>query len=126
MIKSKTYTIIITLMLFFAVIGSSYAWFYIGDDISGITYSIAKIDSSVRLYKANDTNFNGVPDKLAATESAVYYMEQFSFTALGDEGERTRFCTPGSSHHAEYAKLHPSSHELRRSRFGFRMLETLS
>lgn len=85
MIKNKTYTIIIALLLVFAVIGSSYAWFYNGDDISGITYSIAKIDSSVRIYKANDANFNGIPDKLAATESAVYYMEQFSFTALGGE-----------------------------------------
>ena len=85
MIKNKTYTIIIALLLVFALIGSSYAWFYNGDAISGITYSIAKIDSSVRLYKANDTNFNGIPDKLAATESSVYYMEQFSFTALGGE-----------------------------------------
>ncbi len=87
MIKNRTYAIIIALLLVFAVIvaGFTYAWFYNGDDISGITYSIAKIDSSVRLYKANDTNFNGVPDKLAATESAVYYMEQFSFTALGGE-----------------------------------------
>lgn len=85
MIKNKAYAIIVALLLVFAVIGSSYAWFYNGDAISGITYSIAKIDSSVRLYKANDSNFNGVPDKLAATESAVYYMEQFSFSALGSE-----------------------------------------
>lgn len=85
MIKNKAYVIIVALLLVFAAIGSSYAWFYNGDAISGITYSIAKIDSSVRLYKANDSNFNGVPDKLAQTESAVYYMEQFSFTALGGE-----------------------------------------
>jgi hypothetical protein len=85
MTKNKAYTIIIALLLAFTIAGSTYAWLYNGDAISGITYSIAKIDSSVRLYKANDTNFNGVPDKLAATESAVYYMEQFSFTALGDE-----------------------------------------
>lgn len=85
MIKTKVCPIIVALLLVFAVIGSSYAWFYSGDSILGITYSIAKIDSSVRLYKANDTNFNGIPDKLAATESAVYYMEQFSFSALGGE-----------------------------------------
>lgn len=85
MIKNKIYVLITALVLIFTIAVSSYAWLYNGDAISDITYSIAKIDSSVRLYKANDSNFNGVPDKLAATESAVYYMEQFSFAALGGE-----------------------------------------
>jgi hypothetical protein len=85
MIKNKIYVLITALVLIFTIAVSSYAWLYNGDVISDITYSIAKIDSSVRLYKANDSNFNGVPDKLAATESAVYYMEQFSFAALGGE-----------------------------------------
>ena len=72
-----------TITLAFATF--SYAWLVIGDSIKGMTYTIAKIDSSVMVYRANDDNMNGVPNLLSDPISAVYYSERFSFTPMSDE-----------------------------------------
>ena len=72
-----------TFALLFATV--SYSWLTIGDSIRGITYTVAKIDSSVMVYRANDDNLNGIPNLLSAPENAVYYAERFSFTPISGE-----------------------------------------
>ena len=74
---------LLTLAVLFAAV--SYAWLYFGDDIDGIEYSIAKIDSSVVMYFASDSNGNGIPDRLAENTEAKYYVEQYSFEKKTDE-----------------------------------------
>ena len=89
MIKNKKslYTLVQLIITAAALLlaTASYSWLTIGDGIHGMTYTIAKIDSSVMVYRANDDNLNGVPNLLSAPEDAVYYTERFSFTPINGE-----------------------------------------
>lgn len=51
----------LALLLVFTA-GVAFAWFLRGDNLSGLFFRVAKIDSDIGLYKANDFNFNGMPD----------------------------------------------------------------
>ena len=64
--------------------GSAMGWIAVEDRVDGLTYTVAKIDSSVNLYIANDHNRNGIPDQLTPF-AAHYYMERFSFTRIGSK-----------------------------------------
>lgn len=85
--KKLTLTAILAVALLISIIFASftYAWLFSGDIARGMEYSIAKIDSSVILYRANDDNLNGIPNRLDENINEEYYLEQYSFTQLGDE-----------------------------------------
>lgn len=68
-----------------ALATTSLSWLVNGDRVVGMQYSIAKIDSSVTLYRANDDNKNGVPNMLETPAAANYYLERFDFEKLGAE-----------------------------------------
>ena len=73
----------LALTLAFATV--SFSWLVSKDAVVGMEYSIAKIDSSVTVYTANDDNRNGIPNKLENPISADYYLEQYSFEKHGGE-----------------------------------------
>ena len=73
----------LALTLAFATV--SFSWFVSKDEVSGMEYSIAKIDSSVTVYTANDDNKNGIPNMLDTPVSADYYLERYSFEKHGGE-----------------------------------------
>lgn len=83
----KLNKIIISVLLITAFCGAGavFAWFTNGDRMGTMGFKIAKIDSTVTLYKANDANFNGIPDLLydseglPYTERYNYYDEKYSF-----------------------------------------------
>ena len=85
--KKLTLTAVLTVCLLISVVFAAvtYAWIFLGDTAQGMEYSIAKIDSSVILYRANDDNLNGIPNRLDEDTSAKYYIEQYSFEQLGEE-----------------------------------------
>jgi len=87
MSKTKTFILLMVtgVLLLALFIGISFGWLYFGDDIFGIKLSVAKIDSSVVMYLANDTNKNGVPDLLLAPKDNRYYKERFDFSKKTDE-----------------------------------------
>ena len=64
--KKLTLTAILAVALLISIIFASftYAWLFSGDIARGMEYSIAKIDSSVILYRANYDNLNGIPKLL--------------------------------------------------------------
>ena len=44
------------------IVGFVFAWFRVGDNINELSFQIARINSEITLYKAEDCNFNGFPD----------------------------------------------------------------
>ena len=44
------------------IVGFVFAWFRAGDNINELSFQIARINSEITLYKADDCNFNGIPD----------------------------------------------------------------
>ena len=86
--KNKlTFTALLACCLMLAVAFASvtYAWIFTGDVARGMEYSIAKIDSTVSLYRAIDDNKNGVPNRLSESEQLKYYVEQYEFEKLGED-----------------------------------------
>ena len=81
----KTSILITALLLVLAFATATFAWIFTGDIARGMEYSIAKIDSSVTLYRAVDDNMNGVPNRLGEPLPLKYYVEQYEFTQIGDE-----------------------------------------
>lgn len=61
------------------------AWFAINDGINNMSFKIAKINSTVRLYYGVDDNYNGVPELLstpitsANTAYYTYYTDVYNF-----------------------------------------------
>lgn len=85
--KRLTLTAVLAFCLLLAIAFASitYAWIFTGDVARGMEYSIAKIDSTVSLYRAIDDNNNGVPNRLAESEQLKYYVEQYEFEKLGED-----------------------------------------
>ena len=83
--KRLLYTAALLLALLIVATAATYAWLFNGDTAKGMKYSIAKIDSSVILYRAIDDNFNGIPNLLEENVARSYYMEQYHFEQMGAE-----------------------------------------
>lgn len=70
--------------------GTVAAWLSLGDYIEGMNFSILKINSTVTMYAAVDSNRNGVPDLLdtpLVPDSAdpSYYTEKYNFAEKGTD-----------------------------------------
>ncbi len=50
-----------------------YAWYVNVNNVNQMKFNILQIDSLITLYQANDSNFNGVPDKLISNDIGYYY-----------------------------------------------------
>lgn len=52
------------------------AWYTPGDRVDDMSFNILQIDSLVTLYKANDSNYNGVPDLQTNQNKNKYYSPE--------------------------------------------------
>lgn len=89
-IRRKMITLYITIVLTIIImISSVFAWISLSDTARTIDLSIVKINSSIKLFQANDINYNGVPDRLVTpiTEGTdyTYYDEAYDFTYLATD-----------------------------------------
>lgn len=75
-------TISLIVAVMFAV-GFTFAWFNMADKANDFKFQIAKIDSTVSLFKAVDSNFNGIPN-IVTKENDGTQSEEFEFTPIGD------------------------------------------
>ena len=70
--------------------GTVAAWLSLGDYIEGMNFSILKINSTVTMYAAVDSNRNGVPDLLDTpldpdSADPSYYTEKYNFAEKGTD-----------------------------------------
>lgn len=76
-------TISLIVAVLFAV-GFTFAWFNLADKANDFKFQIAKIDSTVSLFKAVDTNFNGIPNIVTKTNDDGTESEEFEFMPIGN------------------------------------------
>ena len=70
--------------------GTVAAWLSLGDYIEGMNFSILKINSTVTMYAAVDSNRNGVPDLLDTpldpdSADPSDYTEKYTFAEKGTD-----------------------------------------
>ncbi len=80
--------------------GSVLAWFTNFDSVDDLGFKILQIDSEVRMYYANDSNFNGVPDLLLPENANKYYND---YAERNEEGE---IVNPSYQTYAEYTNVY--------------------
>lgn len=76
--KKLIFCIVNVVLCIVLLISTTYAWYTNATAMSDMSFQILQIDSLVKLYKGNDTNFNGVPDLLDAEYQNKYYSEELS------------------------------------------------
>lgn len=91
-VVKRIFPLALALLAILSCVALSFSWFVIGDRVTDVGITVTKIDSEMWLLDGNDTNNNGIPDKLATGVTSItggsethdyYYTEAFDFTFIG-------------------------------------------
>ena len=89
MLKKITHPMIAALLCLALLTVGTFAWFSFNNR-TPVRLEMLEIKSVVTLYRANDTNRNGVPEIAATPVAMKYYTEKYDFVELAKDRSEER------------------------------------